>query len=109
MTFAPGAFNPGKTVQPVVIRSVVHHAPPRDLCSSLISNFLMHISTQLKYLFSILQVPQPCGHGDLDLEPAALRPRRPLAHPLAALHARRGRIPATLPPQPGGAHRDPIQ
>ena len=22
MTFAPGAFNPGKTVQPVVIRSV---------------------------------------------------------------------------------------
>ena len=23
MTFAPGAFNPGKTVQPVVIRSVI--------------------------------------------------------------------------------------
>ena len=25
MTFAPGAFNPGKTVQPVVIRSVIQH------------------------------------------------------------------------------------
>ena len=32
MTFAPGAFNPGKTVQPVVIRSVVHH---HEICAQV--------------------------------------------------------------------------